>query len=356
MLYLKLNFLKYTLLPFQIIYSIIIFLRNELYYKNIFKPFNTYPTIISVGNLNTGGTGKTPMTEYLIKLFKNKKIAVLSRGYKRLTKEFIIANEEHTASDIGDEMHQLYRKFQNVIIACDKNRANGIRNILNHDQNIDLILLDDAFQHRSVSRDIDILLTEHGNLYNRDQLLPVGRLREHVKEAKRANIIIITKCPENISDKETEQIKNELKLKKEQKIYFSYIQKHVYIDVRQQKKIKINLNKQHLLITGIANSLKLVHRLKESGLKFIHFNFNDHYIFQNKDISKIIRFKTTHQLSKNLLLTEKDYYRLSEKDRIKLEKHFNLICIQIDFDFIQRDKLNFNNELLNFKKHKTTEI
>ncbi|MAQ31273.1 MAG: tetraacyldisaccharide 4'-kinase [Flavobacteriales bacterium] len=356
MLYHKLNFLKYTLLPIQIIYSIIIFLRNELYHKNIFKSFKTYPTIISVGNLNTGGTGKTPMTEYLIKLFKNKKVAVLSRGYKRLTKEFIIANNEHTASEIGDEMHQLYRKFQNILIACDKNRANGIRNIINHNSNIDLILLDDAFQHRSVNRDIDILLTEYGNLYSRDQLLPIGRLREHVKEAKRANIIIITKCPENISEKEMNQIRIELKLKRAQKIYFSYIQKYTYIDARRQKKIKINLNKRHLLLTGIANSLKLVHHLKESGLKFKHFNFNDHYIFQNNDISKIITSKTKHQLSKNLLLTEKDYYRLSEKDKIKLEKHFNLVCIQIKFDFIQRDKLNFNNELLNFKKHKTTQI
>ena len=352
MLYNKLKFLKYILLPFQIIYSIIIIVRNILYNTNTLHILHASPLIISIGNLNVGGTGKTPMTEYLIKLFKDRKTAILSKGYKRKTKDFIIANKEHSSLEIGDENRQLYAKFPHTIIACDNNRVNGIKALIKYDPAIDVVILDDAFQHRKLHRDIDILLTEHRDLFIQDQLLPIGRLREHKKEAKRADIIIITKCPKNISYSEISLIKTKIKPTMKQKIYFSYIEEPKYINSKSLQEVTINKHETHVLITGIANTDLLLNNLINKNINYVHFKFKDHQRLTDKNILKIIELTKNKNTSKNLLLTEKDYYRLSEKHKKKLQQHFQLICIKIQFNFIELDKSDFNNELLNFKKSK----
>ena len=352
MLYNKLKFLKYILLPFQIIYSIIIIVRNILYNTNTLHILHASPLIISIGNLNVGGTGKTPMTEYLIKLFKDRKTAILSKGYKRKTKDFIIANKEHSSLEIGDENRQLYAKFPHTIIACDNNRVNGIKALIKYDPAIDVVILDDAFQHRKLYRDIDILLTEHRDLFIQDQLLPIGRLREHKKEAKRADIIIITKCPKNISYSEISLIKTKIKPTMKQKIYFSYIEEPKYINSKSLQEVTINKHETHVLITGIANTDLLLNNLINKNINYVHFKFKDHQRLTDKNILKIIELTKNKNTSKNLLLTEKDYYRLSEKHKKKLQQHFQLICIKIQFNFIELDKSDFNNELLNFKKSK----
>ena len=352
MLYNKLKFLKYTLLPFQIIYSIIIIVRNILYDTNTLHILHARPLIISIGNLNVGGAGKTPMVEYLIKLFKNRKTAILSRGYKRKTKDFIIANKEHSSLEIGDENRQLYAKFPHTIIACDNNRANGIKALIKYDPEIDVVILDDAFQHRKLHRDIDILLTEHRDLFVEDQLLPIGRLREHKKEAKRADIIIITKCPKNISQSEISLIKTKVKPTIKQKLYFSYIEEPRYVNLKSLQEVTINTNKTHILITGIANTEVLLNHLTNKNIKYLHFNFKDHHNLTDENILKIIKEMKKESISQNLLLTEKDYYRLSEKHKKNLQQYFQLICIKIQFNFIEPDKSDFINELLNFKKSK----
>ena len=347
------RFLKYLLFPIQIIYSLIIIIRNQLYDLKIISSYNAKPITISVGNIKNGGTGKTPMVEYLINLFENKKIGVLSRGYKRKTKGFVLANKYHTSKDIGDENYQLYNKYENIIIAADKNRVNGIKEILKINSALEIIILDDAFQHRSLNRDIDILLTEYHDLFSDDQLMPIGQLREHKKQMKRADIIVITKCPKKISDESRKIIVNKINPDTHQKIYFSYIKEYTYIDMALSRQIKLNKNEKHILITGIANTKPLEHFLKDEEIIYSHMKFRDHYNFKSSDIKKLIVMKEKNHMSDNLLLTEKDYYRLNLIDKKTLKNKFNIVCVRIKIDFIEVDKAIFNNQLLKFEKTKT---
>ena len=345
------KFLSYILLPIQIIYSVLTACRNMLYSLKYFKIHNMKPLIISIGNLKNGGTGKTPMVEYLIRIFKDKKIAILSRGYGRQTKGFVLAKKKkNSAHDIGDENSQLYHKFKNILIAADTNRVKGVKKLLKIKPEIEIIILDDAYQHRQINRDINILLTEYDDLFTEDQLMPIGQLREHKQEAKRADIIIITKCPEKIHK---DYIENKINKKTHQQLYFSKISRYTFLDMTNNVEYNINTSSTHLLITGIQNSKHLLKFLEEKNINFFHLNFSDHYNFKDRDIEKMIKLKTDYQYSSQLLMTEKDYYRLSTKHKKILKNTFKLICIEIKMDFIDNDKLNFNNQLINFTKSKT---
>ena len=346
------NLIKLLLIPLQITYYIITTCRNILYDKRLIKTDHFEPLIVSIGNIKSGGTGKTPIVEYLINILNDRPIAILSRGYKRKTKEFILVNSTHSAEEVGDENRQLKHKFKNTTIACDTNRPNGVRQILKHKPNTKIVILDDAYQHRKIHRDLDIVLTEYNDLYTNDQLLPIGNLRESKKEIKRADIIIITKCPENISRQVQEETISTLKLLSTQKIYFSYISNYNFIESRDHIKAEINKRNKYLLITGIANHRPLLNFIKEENIHINHIKFKDHHHFTNNDIRNIIDIKKTGQYSNTLLMTEKDFYRLSNMQIEYLEKHFTLIYIQIKINFIHSDKDNFNNQLLNFKKSK----
>ena len=347
------RFLKHLLFPIQIVYSLIIIIRNKLYDLRIISSYDAKPITISVGNIKNGGTGKTPMVEYLINLLENKKIGVLSRGYKRKTKGFILANKHHTSKDIGDENCQLYNKYQHIIIAADNNRVNGIKEIFNIDSSLEIIILDDAFQHRSLNRDIDIVLTEYNDLFVNDQLMPIGQLREHKQQMKRANIIVVTKCPKNISQDLRKDTINKLKPHIHQKVYFSYIKEYKYIDMSLSQEIQLNRNEKHILITGIANANPLLDFLNKNQIIYSHMQFHDHYNFQTSDIDAAMIMKEENNMSDNLLLTEKDYYRLDLIDKKTLTSAFNIVCVKIEIDFIESDKSNFNNQLLKFEKNKT---
>ena len=347
------RFLIYILLPIQIIYSAIIFVRNRLYNKKILKTYKMEPHIISIGNIKNGGTGKTPLVEYISKIFKEHDVAILSRGYGRHTKGFILAQEKTKhAFYIGDESSQLYNKLKNTTIATDTNRINGVKQLLKHNPKLDIIILDDGYQHRKLHRDVNILLTEYDKLLTKDRLMPIGSLREHKTEIKRADIVVITKCPENITKKMINSVKKELKLNDKQKIYFSIIKQHIFIDTDSFKAYTPKLQTKHLLITGIENPIKLLDFLSNSKVNYTHINFSDHYNFKTSDIKKFIKIKAEKKLSKYLLLTEKDYYRLSESHKKILKQHFKLIYIQIEIDFIANDKSNFSKQLLNFEKSK----
>jgi len=347
------RFVIYILFPIQIIYSVIIRVKNVLYNKKIFKTYKMEPYIISIGNIKNGGTGKTPLVEYTAQLLKDYNIAILSRGYGRQTKGFVLAQKDTNQSfDIGDESSQLYNKLKNITIATDENRVNGVKQLLKHNPKLEIIILDDGYQHRKLHRDINILLTEYDKLLTQDCLMPIGSLREHKKEIKRADIIIITKCPEDITKKMMETVKKELKLTDDQKIYFSIIKQHVFIDTDSFTQYTPNPQAKHLLITGIENPIKLLDFLSNKKIHHTHLKFADHYNFRTSDIRKFIKIKTQKKLSQDLLLTEKDYYRLSENHKKTLKKHFKLICIQIEIDFITNDKSNFNKQLLNFEKSK----
>ena len=211
-------------MPFSLIYGVIIRMRNRLYDKKIFRSAKFDFPLICVGNLAVGGTGKTPMVEYLVSILEKKyEVATLSRGYKRKTKGFLIASEKSKALEIGDEPMQIHKKFPGITVAVAEERVIGIPQLLFSKPGTEVIILDDAFQHREVAAGLNILLTDFNNLYSRDYMLPTGNLRDTKKSSERADIIIVTKCKSNLTADEKVSVINELKPKANQEIFFATI-------------------------------------------------------------------------------------------------------------------------------------
>jgi tetraacyldisaccharide 4'-kinase len=281
-------------------------IRNILFDNEILKSYSFDLPIIAVGNLSVGGTGKTPQIEYLIRSLSDKyKVATLSRGYKRQSSGFILAQANTTAAILGDEPFQFFNKFPNIQVAVDADRKNGIEQLLLLKNKPDIILLDDAFQHRKVKAGLYILLTSYGDLYVNDFILPTGNLRESSSGAQRASIIIVTKCPPSLSFEEQQMIRNELKLSGKQELYFTFISYDNFI-LSESRKIKVDEIKTtpKVLLAGIAKP--------DSFFAFfdnkndICLSFPDHHHFTDKDILKI---KNLAQ-NKIIISTEKDYVRL----------------------------------------------
>lgn len=301
--------LRYIVFPVVPFYYLVTWLRNRLYDLGLISSTSFDVPVICVGNLSVGGTGKTPMIEYLIKLLKtNHKIAILSRGYKRKTKGFVIADEATTVLELGDEPFQFHKKFKDVIVSVDANRRHGIRQLLALDQKPDVVLLDDAFQHRKVKAGFNVLLTPYDNLYCNDMVLPTGNLREPKSGAKRADVIVVTKCPKLISEDQKQQIVSCLKPLEHQSVFFSSI---IYSDKiknsMEEKKLCDFKGNRFTLVTGISNAKPLVEFLKFEGLKFEHLNFKDHHEFSEKEIEN---------------LKEKEVIVTTEKDFMRLEPYF----------------------------------
>ncbi|WP_452226266.1 tetraacyldisaccharide 4'-kinase [Lacinutrix cladophorae] len=318
------KFLRYILFPIMPIYYLVTWLRNTFYDIGVFKSKSYNFPVLAVGNLTVGGTGKTPMIEYLIALLKDeKRVATLSRGYKRSSEGFYLADEKANAKNLGDEPFQFYRKFNNAIqVAVDADRQNGIANLIQQQIAPEVILLDDAFQHRKVKAGFYILLTTYYNLYTNDWVLPTGDLREPRAGAKRANCIVVTKCPDNLSAIEKENIISQIQPQVNQSVFFSTIN---YADevLSEEKKIPLNELKDFTLVTGIANAAPLVHYLKTEGLHFEHLDYKDHHDFTKQDMEL---FK-----SKSLIVTtEKDYMRLLQFDALKENVFYLPIEVQID--------------------------
>ena len=309
--------LRNILLPFVPIYYLITYVRNWLFDINFLKSKAYNLPIICVGNLSVGGTGKTPMVEYLLTMLSNKyKVATLSRGYKRVTSGFILADENISVSEIGDEPFQFYEKFKSkVSIAVDANRQRGIEELIDK-VNPEVLILDDAFQHRKVKAGLNILLTTYNNLYVDDFLLPTGNLRESSSGASRADIIVVTKCPDNLLEEEKSSIQSKLNIQQHQELFFSSI---VYgdkiINGKNSLEVKELKNKKFTLVTGIANPIPLVDFLKNKGLDFEHLVFPDHHNFSQAEIKAI--------QSKDLVVTtEKDFMRLKEEDSLKSNLYY----------------------------------
>ncbi|WP_067030515.1 tetraacyldisaccharide 4'-kinase [Allomuricauda sp. CP2A] len=321
-----LQLLRKIAFPFSLVYALVVHIRNFFYNTGVMKSKSYQTPTVCVGNLSVGGTGKTPMIEYLVRLLKGHKIAVLSRGYKRKSKGFLVADTNSDVLDLGDEPYQLHQKFPEITVAVDADRRNGITQLENTVKP-EIILLDDAFQHRRVKPDFSILLTAYGQLYADDWYLPTGNLRDAKREAKRANIIIVTKCPVLLSEEEQRAIIDRLKPLPHQKVLFSKLE---YDQLLKGGKVE-NLDfsaikaKKMALVTGIASPEPLVNYLKSLGLVFTHFAFGDHHNFSEKDVQQ---FKD-HEL---ILTTEKDYVRL--KGMVK-----NLFYVEIAHSFSAEDKV-----------------
>ena len=299
------NFLRKILFPLAFLYWLITFIRNWLYDKGIFKSHSFDIPIIAVGNLSVGGTGKTPQIEYLIRLLsENYKVAVLSRGYKRTTEGFILADEKATASSIGDEPFQFYSKFPNIQVAVDANRKNGIENLLQHPNRPDVILLDDAYQHRKVKAGFYILLTAYDDLFCDDYILPFGNLREPSSGKKRADMIIVTKCPNDLSELAQQKIREKLKVK--QPVFFTTIQYDDYVFGNESKLLVSEIQSEtKVLVAGIAKPKLFFDFLKSE--KDETLVFPDHHHFSKQDCEQILAKAN----GRKIITTEKDFVRLN---------------------------------------------
>ncbi len=328
--------MRKILLPFSLLYWGITRVRNIFYNNGTLKSWSFPLPVIAVGNLSTGGTGKTPQTEYLIRLLKdNYRVAVLSRGYKRKTQGYILADADATAHTLGDEPYQFHKKFPGILVAVDANRKNGIENLMKLSP--DVILLDDAYQHRRVKAGFYILLTAYGDLYPDDFVLPAGNLREGRSGAKRANIIIITKCPPNLTEAEQENIIKKLKPAKHQQVYFTFIEYDTEI-YNSSQAISINevKNQEKLLLAGIAKPQPFFKYLRQEN--DICKSYPDHHDFTEKDIEDILKLSE----SRIIITTEKDYVRLA--GRLPDNR---LYYLPIKSSFI-KDGNNFNQTILNY--------
>ena len=302
------NFLLY---PLSLIYNLYTSFRNFLFDLGIIDSIEYKIPTIGIGNLSTGGTGKSIVVDYIIGKFKNKnKITTLSRGYNRNTKGFIQASNMSTAYEIGDEPFQFYSKHPEINVVVCEDRRKGMNIILKNLPDTDLCIWDDVFQHRFVKPGLMILTTTFQYPFYKDEILPVGNLRENISSAKRADLIVVTKCPDNLSQKDKISFLESLNPNDNQKVFFSsltYMQK-IKSD-SEEVDIDVLEDVDFILVTGIADSSYLLNFLKNKALKFKHLKYSDHYNFNKSSIDKI----TGLSLNKIILTTEKDFGRLRPK-------------------------------------------
>jgi tetraacyldisaccharide 4'-kinase len=320
-----LNIAKYILSPFAFLYGVIVTVRNVLFDIGILNSQRFPLWVISIGNLSVGGTGKSPHAEYMARLFEHlsknyenldlplKKIAILSRGYGRANGGFLLVNTTSNATEVGDEPLQLKRKLNDVTVAVDEKRANGIKALLSFNSHLRAVILDDAFQHRYVKRDLSVLLTNYNAPFYKDHMLPAGRLREPRRGYKRAQLIIVTNTPSNITDIEKKLILKDIAPKHKQKVFYSSIIYKSLIPVFTGNSTIPELDKNYsvLLLTGIANAHSLYTHLAEIARDVIHIPFPDHHNFHPSDIAKVIKvFDAISNPNKIIITTEKDAMRL----------------------------------------------
>jgi tetraacyldisaccharide 4'-kinase len=308
-----------VLYPFSLLYGLVTGIRNWLFENEILSSARFNIPIISVGNLAVGGTGKTPHTEFILSVLQDDwKTAVLSRGYKRKTKGFQLANENSNSLILGDEPFQIHQKFPKVTVAVDEKRVRGVKKLQSLQPDLQLVVLDDAFQHRHIQAGLSILLTDFANLYTRDMLLPAGSLREWHSGSKRANIIVVTKCPSDISPIDMRVIEMELKPENNQLMFFSSFVydelKPVFPEAASEKVTLEELHEQNagiLLVAGIVSPEPIVEYLNNFSSNIETLFFGDHHAFQPKDFNQISnRFEAISATEKILVVTEKDAARL----------------------------------------------
>ena len=329
-------------------------LRNILFEMGVLKTRSFQIPIICVGNITVGGTGKTPHVEYLVRLLKDQfRVAVLSRGYKRKSKGFIKTDEQTTMPEIGDEPYQMKQKFPGITIAVDKNRCHGIDMLTEQDSKLDVILLDDAFQHRYVKPGINILLVDYHRLIIYDKLLPAGRLREPLSGKDRADIVIVTKCPKDLKPMEYRVVTKAMHLYPYQRLYFTTLE---YTDLQplfetSQQNIPTldSMNDTHvLLLTGIASPEQLVHDLSPFTSHLSPLTFADHHQFGRKDVQLINDTFAALPSPKLIITTEKDATRLNLVEGLSDEVKKNIYILPVHIIFMQDQQDTFNQQIRDY--------
>jgi len=327
--------LRFILLPFSLLYWLGIGIRNWLYDRQILRSSEFGLPVICVGNLSVGGTGKSPMVEYLVERLKNDyRVATLSRGYKRKTRGYALAGAETTALDIGDEPMQFHLKFPEVSIAVGEKRIEAIPQLLHDRPETEVIILDDAFQHRSIRAGMNILLTEKDRLFTHDFYLPAGNLRDQKRSHRRAQVIVITKCPGSLSEEESRKLRDEIRPRENQHVYFTTLEYGRISHLINGNEWRPGSNSAVLMVTGIANPEPLQQHIGSLVKDVEVLKFADHHIYTIDDLKTIRERLTAMKPSDKIILTtEKDAVRL---DKFRRELHdipFYVIPVQHKFLF-----------------------
>lgn len=339
---------RILLLPFALLYWLGITIRNWLYDRHIFKSASFGLPLICIGNLSVGGTGKSPMVEYLVRILKDQfRVATLSRGYKRKTKGYALAHPGTTALEIGDEPMQFYSKFPGIPVAVGEERLVAIPQLLHDKPQTEVILLDDAFQHRSVRAGLNILLTEYANLFTRDFYLPTGDLRDLRSQYKRAQIIVVTKCDPDLSEEEKQKIVREINPQTGQSVFFTAILYGQPYHILDKTGYQLTDESAVLLVSGIANPRPLKTWLEENSREYHFQQYSDHHIFSIDDLRDIRRkYEAIEAEHKIILTTEKDAMRL-----LKFGTEISdlpLYVIPVRHDFLFGEGQRFNQLVINF--------
>jgi tetraacyldisaccharide 4'-kinase len=349
-----------VLLPFSLVYGLAVIIRNLLFNSGILKQTRFKIPVISVGNITAGGTGKTPHVEYLVNLLSGQfRLAVLSRGYKRKTRNFILASDKSAVSDIGDEALQIKKKFPQISVAVDRNRVQGIKILTETIPDLDCIILDDAYQHRYVVPGLSILLIDFNRPVFEDILLPAGNLRESVRYIHRAHVIIITKCPDRLSVSQRNLFLSKLNPATDQEIFFT---RYIYGDAlpvfpdffKGEKPLSYSQFQPSniLLVTGIANPEPLKQFLKGVTTVAEEIAFADHHNFSTIDLFYMKKtFEKIKSREKYIVVTEKDAIRLKElsfDDKIIQE---SLLYVPIKVKFLDNSETRFTNRVQELLKN-----
>ena len=342
------------LLPLSWLYGLGVGFRNLLFEMGILKSRSFSTPVISVGNITVGGTGKTPHVEYLIRLLKDHaKVAVLSRGYKRKTSGFVLAGEDATVSSIGDEPYQMKTKFPDITVAVDRKRTRGIERLTNGEyvKDIDVIFLDDAFQHRYVKPGINILLVDYHRLIIYDKLLPAGRLREPIESKNRADIVIVTKCPKDLKPMEFRVITKAMSLYPYQHLFFSTHEfeplRPLFSEHHGDKSPDLS-DKNVLLLTGIASPEQMLIDLKAYAPKVVPLAFSDHHNFKKKDVEQINEAFSALPSPKLIVTTEKDETRLKQVEGLSDEVKSSLYVMPIKIRILLEQEESFNQTIISY--------
>ena len=341
------------LLPLSWLYGLGVKFRNMLFEIGILHSESFDVPVISVGNITVGGTGKTPHVEYLIELLKDKaKVAVLSRGYKRRTRGFVIADDNATAKTIGDEPLQMKRKYgDDITVAVDRKRCHGIRQLISDEDGIDVILLDDAFQHRYVKPGVNILLVDYHRLIIYDKLLPAGRLREPLSGKNRADIVIVTKCPHDLKPMEFRVITKAMNLYPFQRLFFTCLEYRNITPVfgsGEQSLDSIGKDCHILLLTGIASPQQMIEDLSPRCPHITPLTFGDHHTFTSSDVARINNEFAALPHPKMIITTEKDATRLIAVEGLSEEVRGAMFALPVKIHFMLGQEESFNEKIIGY--------
>ncbi|NOY96221.1 MAG: tetraacyldisaccharide 4'-kinase [Chlorobi bacterium] len=347
--------IKLLLYPFSLLYGIAVYVRNRLYDYGLLRSTEFDLPIISIGNITVGGTGKTPHTEYLIELLKGRfKVATLSRGYKRETDGFLYVEADSTVAGVGDEPLQMKRKFPGIIVSVCNNRVAGVKQLMKRDPEEipDVVLLDDAFQHRRITPGVSIVLIDYNRPIKKDTLLPAGRLREGKAEIRRANIIIMTKCPREVTPITRRILQKEVNLKPYQSLFFTTT---VYGHIRpvftngQTLNLFFESELSVLLVTGIASTISIKSHLNETVSSVEELAFDDHHYYTQDDIALIMdKFNKIPSEKRIIVTTEKDSMRFKDMEELPLEFKNAIYYLPIKVKFLDKEGATFNQKIINY--------